>query len=313
MRFHAREAKVLVLKAGPRRKVTRTYKRLEALSRQMSRPVQADLIRGISTFKKKVSEKALFEAWKNGNYGHLMETIPWDQLHEDVNIRKPLQGAIADSAGISLKALPAPIRSDLRFDVKNPGIDRYLNTRAASLVSNIQNDTQQVIQQAVRRSFEQALRPDQIGRAIKGNIGLLPRHALAVDNYRVQLEAQGRAPDVVDALTGSYQDRLLNYRADMIGRTESRMAVNYSQLDIWKTAANSDLISRNDAKKVWVTDGDPCEICDPMDGVAVGLNDYWILSTGDQVEIPTESHPHCMCGMELDFGDGDIADDTEVA
>lgn len=298
--------------AKPRRKVTRTYTRVENLSKQMARAVQVNLITGIKKFKKKVNPDKLFEAWKTGSYGHIMETIPWYDLPADIEkVHDPLKQSSFKSSLISLEALPPPVKKGLRYDINNPAIKNFLNKRTGNLVTDITNDTQKVIQQSVQRSFTQALRPDQVGRMIKGNIGLLPRHAIAVDNYRIQLEKNGMAPDQVDTLTGKYQDRLLNYRANMIARTETRFATNHGQLSIWREAANQDLIDRSTAKKVWVTDGAPCEICDPMDGIAIPIDSLWVLNNGDQVEIPTESHPHCMCGMELDFGFGAVDTDEE--
>jgi hypothetical protein len=307
MHFVAMEPrKVLVQKAGPRRKVTRTYTRLSELSKQMSRGVQLNLVKGIKTFKKRISSDALFEAWKTGSYGHLMKTIPFDKLPEDLESYRNGIGTTAVRAGnYVIENLPAPVKLDLRYDLKNPSIQRYLDNRTGSLVHDISMDTQRVIQQAVASSWEMAVTPDKVASQIKGSIGLLPRHATAVDNYRDELTAQGASPLRIEELVGKYQDRLLDYRANMIARTETRFATNQGQLDIWKAAANQDLIDRHTAKKVWYTDGNPCEICDPMDGVAVPLDGFWTLNTGDVVEIPTESHPHCFCGMELDFGNAE--------
>lgn len=304
--FVHREHKDRVAKAkrGPRRKVTRTYTRISRLSNQMSKAVQVNFVKGIRTFKKSISKQKLLDAWKTGSYGHVMEVLPWQQLHTDLDgIKPPLQETIISTAHFAIPALPAPVQARLRYDTKNPRIEGYLEKRTGELITNINLNTQHIVQGAIRQSFDRALTPDRVADMIKGSIGLLPKHAIAVENYRAGLEQGAMAPDKIATLVAGYQDRLLDYRAMMIARTETRFATNQGQLDIWRHAADQDLIDARQARKVWVVDGDPCEICEPMDGVAVGLNESWSLENGDVVDIPTESHPHCMCGMELEFGE----------
>lgn len=172
------------------------------------------------------------------------------------------------------------------------------------MVVNIQADTQNIIQNAVARSFSNALTPRDVASSIRNSIGLFPGQQTALMNYRQGLKESGMKPDRVDAFSSKYEDRLLDYRAKMIARTETRQATNQGQLFIWQDAQNQDLIAPT-AKKVWVVDGAPCEICEPMDGVAIGLAESWTLPNGDIADIPTDAHPHCFCGMELEFGTED--------
>lgn len=298
-----KEPRVLVRK-GRKRKVTRTYKKLFALSNQMSKAVQVDLVKGIKTFRKRVSSEALHTAWKTGEYSKVLRQIPWEKFPVDL---EPAYSKIRDTAFKStaqtIAQLPPPVKSGLRFDTKNPLIRSYLHKRTGELVTLISHDTQKVIQNAVIRSFNEALTPKQVSSMIRDSIGLLPQHEVAVFNFRNALEKKGESPDRVDELVGNYQDRLLDYRANMIARTETRMATNQGELSVWKEAANQGYFDTNTANKIWIVDGDPCEICEPMDGVSVPLYQSWTLNNGDVVDIPTESHPHCMCGMELSFGE----------
>lgn len=295
-------------KAGRKRKVSRTYKRVYALSQQMSRAVQVNFVRGVKTFKNRVSEAAVYNAWKSGDYQKIMQVIPWDKLPEDMEgIVNPLEKTMVKTGKNVIESLPAPIQEEFRFDTKNPEIRNYLSNRTGELVTDISKNTQAIIQNAVTRSFDQALHPSDVAGMIKGSIGLYPRLENAVENYRQGLLraktplSQGRVAFLVD----KYNDRLLNYRAMMIARTETRNATNTGQLNIWQQAAEQGLIDPHTAKKVWIVDGNPCEICDPMDGKKIGLYEYWTLSNGLVVDTPSESHPHCMCGMEIDYGDSE--------
>jgi hypothetical protein len=91
----------------------------------------------------------------------------------------------------------------------------------------------------------------------------------------------------------------------MIARTETKNAINRGALAVWKAGRDQGLIDET-ATKEWVVDGDPCEICEPMDGVQVPLDESWTIELLNgqemQVEIPSQAHPHCYCGMELHFG-----------
>lgn len=300
-----------VLKAGPRSKVkvSRTYGRVNALSKTMQRAFAVNLVKGIYRFKSRISPAALFEAWKTKDYAAVHEVIPWDKMPEDIDpaFRTLGNGMSTIANDIVIPSLPAPTRKSLRYDTANPYVTNHLRTRTSELVVNISSTTQATIQEQVRRSFDFALSPRQVANQIKGSIGLYPQLANAVNNLRLKLEKNGVAPGVVDRQTNAYYERLLDYRAMMIARTETRMAANRSQLAVWRSAADQDLIDRGTAKKVWVVDGDPCEVCDPMDGIAVPLDEMWVitLKNGTQmsIDVPTESHPHCLCQMELEFGE----------
>jgi hypothetical protein len=308
--FSTSVSKNYVMKAktkGPRRQVTSTYRKLSALSRAMGNSVRLDLVKGITRFKKRISLDSLYEAWSAADYGKAFATIPWDKLPED------LAPALSGIASTTKKAgdyqmikLPPNINSRLRFDVTNPVIRNFVKNRTGELVKNIQEDAQKVIQNAVARSFTEAMTPRQVAASIKSSIGLLPQHEQAVRTYARGLQEKGLPLGNIQKYSEAYADRLLDYRAMNIARTETRMATNQGQLAVWQEGVNQGFISKDTAKKEWVVDGDPCPICEPMDGEMVGLYDPWIIEDNRGVRgvyIPTESHPQCLCGMELHFGE----------
>lgn len=302
--FSCCEPREIVRKARTKQPTTRTYARLSALSKRMANAVHVDIYHGLSTFKKKVSASKLEEAYKSKSYGEIMAVIPWDDMYEDLDPAwQKLHGNFLEAAKLTVPSLPTPMKREMRFDTKNPNIKRYLDRQTGTLIVNIKQNTLDIVQAAVQRSFTQALSPKRVADQIKGSIGLYPRQEVALYNYTRGLQESGVKPEKILTLSSKYEDRLLNQRAMTIARTETRFATNNGQLSIWKQGANEGYINRNKAKKVWIVDGDPCPICEPMDGVAVGLDEMWILETGDICDVPTDSHPNCFCGMELDFGD----------
>jgi hypothetical protein len=195
--------------------------------------------------------------------------------------------------------MPPPVKSNLRWDTQNPHLRSYIAERTGKLIVGVQEQTRLVVSRAITRSFDQALTPRRVADLIKPSIGLYPQQVTALDNYRQGLLQKGH-PDV-DRLTDAYEERLLDYRAMMIGRTEANMASNEGQLSVWNAAADQGLIDRRTAQKVWQVDGDPCKECEALDGVAIDLDDSWDSDDGPIDSPPL--HPNCFCTMEIQFND----------
>ena len=308
MNWIAREP-VLIRKAAkkPGRKpwkVTRTQKRLEALSKNMSNAVGISLIKGLKTFKSRVSKQAIYDAWLSKDYSKIIAITPWDKFSDDL---APFRDALGDASGefadFAIDALPLPVSELLRYDTANPRVQSFIDKRVGELIVNVSTDQQKIVQEAISRSLDEAMTPDIVAGIIKDSIGLLPRQEAALRNMSKDLLYKGRTAQNVQAITGEYADRLLQQRAMTIARTEVQTTMNAGQLAVWREASNQGLLDVNTARKVWLTDGEPCEICDPMDGVDVGLWEAWSLENGDVVDYPNEAHPNCMCTMTLDIGE----------
>ncbi len=300
--------KILVQKAKrPPWKVKKTYARSAALSKQMQGAVKVNVIKGIEKFKTKVDPQAVYEAWLSKDYHSVMETIPWQDLHKDMGGYSDALDSVMDGVvDFSIDALPAPISNGLRFDLSNPAIRNYVDNRTADLVVGIQNDTQSFIQGAIARQFDEAMSPRRVADLIKPQIGLYPGQVTALQNYRNGLEKNGLPESQIAKFAAQYEQRLLDYRASMIARTETRFAFNNGQLSIWNSAASQGLIDKSTARKTWVVDGNPCPECIAMgeeyaDGIP--LHEFFLFGDDDEPIQCPPGHPHCECGMELDLGD----------
>ena len=301
--FCAREPHIhSIRKARTRRKTSVTYKRLSAESKKMGGAVQINLVRGFQTFKKRINKDQLYDAFKTGRWDEVQKVVPWDRLPHDLHPAfKVMDGSLAQAFNHTIESLPSPNDVKMRYDMHNPEVRGYIKERTGMLVEGVTSQMQQAIADQVGRSFTDAMTPRQVANQIVNSIGLDQRRETALSNYTWNLIKDGKTPEQVEALSNAYHDRLLNSRAMTIARTETRLATNNAQLSVWKQAVNQGLIESKSARKVWIVDGNPCDICEPMDGVAVGLYDYWQLNNGDTVDVPSESHPNCYCGMEMEF------------
>lgn len=320
----------------PRRKVTDDYMRLARLSNSREKLVQTAFAKGLNKFKRRINVDLIAELWAKGDYHKVWAAIPFDKIPDDLDdamaeIIGVLEGAIELTLARASKLLKIPIEKakankntfqklkdeitvernpdvNLRFDVTNPQIRGYLTTlRTERAIKYVSDDVKKVVQGYITRTFTEGLSPRQVAENLKSSIGLLPQHEIALQKYKDGLRAGGASLAKVKNLGDKYEEKLLDYRTGMIAKTEVRLATNFGQLSVWKEMATQGSVDKDRAQKEWVVDGAPCDVCADMDGIRVGLYETWLLEYDDgttlAVDIPTESHPHCMCGMEIVFND----------
>ena len=301
-----RPPRSFILKASkPRRppwKKVRNPKRAEALSNAMSDAVGTDLIHGIKTFRKKIPNKEeLYESYLDGGWDGMYREIPFHEMDEDLSgTAKKWMGFLGGVSSLGMESLPPQIHKELRYNYENPHIQNVFDRRAGKLIVDIKSDTRASINAITHRQFTNALSPLDMAGEIKNSIGLYPRLSQAHANYVIGLKSKDLPDKKVQELSDAYYDKLLNYRAMTIARSESQFMLNHGQLEVWKEAHRSGLIPK-ESTKVWEVDGNPCEDCDEMDGEEVGINDVWIMGDGTACDVPSDSHPNCQCVMTINM------------
>jgi SPP1 gp7 family putative phage head morphogenesis protein len=141
------------------------------------------------------------------------------------------------------------------------------------------------------RSIRDGIPPLEAARLIRSVVGLDPRRAQAVANYRAELVEQGAAN--VSALVDRYAARQLRQRADVIARTEILEALNDGALESWRQAREDGFLGGNAAKEWIVTRDEKLDDeCAALDGEVVPLDAQF--SAG--VDGPP-LHPQCRCAV----------------
>lgn len=290
LHFHVTKAVTRPPKPKTRVKGASRARRTEALARRMSRAVAADLENGLATFKRRVRAEDLRACWEAGQYEQVDRYIPWDKLDDDLSpTARKLDRTLFEGGKEGFRQLPPPA-AHMRWDMGNPRIRQYVARRTGELVQGIKDDVREHVRDLVARSFTEALTPGDVAREIKGSIGLHKRYRLAVRNYRKRLVEEGKPKGQVEKLSLRYEQRLLKSRAMTVARTESHRAANQGQRSVWREAAAQGYIDRSTARRVWVVDGNPCDICEPLDGTETTLDEPY--PGGYE---PGEVHPQCMC------------------
>jgi hypothetical protein len=192
---------------------------------------------------------------------------------------------------------------EISFDMTNPRAVQYAETLGARTIT-ASAAVKESIREIIKEVVEGELSIQNAQRLIKERAGLLPKHAQAVARYYDNLVASGSTARRARELANQYANRLLNYRVDMIARTEIGAAQSYGQLELWQQARDRGLIPL-DAMRVWMTAKDElvCDVCGPMNGEVAPIDGVWFTPNGP-VHYPTEIHPNCRCASGLVFSRG---------
>jgi hypothetical protein len=229
--------------------------------------------------------------------GQLDQSTFWQALESelDSSLRAPLREALLGGAQIADTRLPL---GTMRFDLTNPAAVRAVDNEVANLVREITEESRGAIRDLVRQSVQGSFDVRQLARQVRGSIGLTSRYALAVDRYQQTLIDGGMAEGRAMARSQAYADRLLRHRAETIARTEVIRATSAGQQAVWNDAQAEGLLPV-DAQRIWITTPDDrlCELCAPMDGQTVGLNEPFQSDEGP-VDYPP-LHPQCRCAIGI--------------
>jgi hypothetical protein len=184
----------------------------------------------------------------------------------------------------ALSGLPLPIQTALAFNSLNQRAVNFMVKDGAEMVQEITDTTKQGVRSLIARSLADNLPPAKQVYEIRQLIGLTDSQAIAVMNFRRQLETRqilgftppderrlsavdqsvirrhmkiGHLSDAeIDNLVERYYVSLVNKRALDIARTESLNAVNNGQLELWQQARDAGFLSDEIDRQFWLTAGD---------------------------------------------------------
>ena len=134
-------------------------------------------------------------------------------------------------------------------------------------------------------------------RAIEG-MGLDSRQ---MRSYVMALsDTAGYQTQVIPSGLSSKVDKMLIDRGDRIAQNELWTGRSMAKSLAWSFLKSSELLPE-DSQKIWRTAEDEgvCDICRPMDGKSVGVDEDFRTSEG-RVYAPT-AHPNCRCDIEISY------------
>lgn len=244
-------------------------------------------------------------------------------------LRAELPGVVSDAVTAGGNAaceilykelVNAPLRSAARsvvvsrpvFDATNPSAVAYAEKYSAELVTEISRETEKALRDTIARGYREQLSPQEIGRLVRGNVGLTTRQASAVSKLQetlknnpgrlvyagdraIRVPANGMSATRLNREVTKYADKLLRNRGDLIARTEIMRATNEGQEQLWRQQISKGVLTGYELRE-WIATEDEriCPICGKADGERRGFNE--VFSAG--VYSPP-AHPACRCTLGI--------------
>lgn len=240
--------------------------------------------------------------------------------------------AVGQASARSLTRTPSKARFAakpvIQFNRSNPEAIRWAKTRSANLITGITEDTRRSIRRVMGQAMSEHLSIDQTAALLRKIIGLSGNQADAIYNLREEIQdnpgrilqrqnlkfkvpATGATPSYLDGATGRYASRLLFNRARNIARSETMLASNEGQRQLWLQAVEADLIDPSTRRR-WISTPSPrtCELCRSMNGRTASIEGFFTLPDGTKVRN-AHAHSQCRCAEGLDLSLPRAAEESE--
>ncbi len=188
--------------------------------------------------------------------------------------------------------MPSPLAEAIfAFNGKNEAAQSAVDKYIREYTWRIATQTRAAVNIAVERAIREGIPPREAAKLIKQFIGLDTKRTGAALAFRDKLVADGRSFGMVNRMTERYSEKLLRSRARTIARTETMAAMNAGSVASYKQARDEGFLGQ-DSGKEWIITPDEqlCEICAPMEGEVVPIDDDF--SNGF---AHPPAHPNCRC------------------
>jgi hypothetical protein len=323
------------------------------------------IVRALDVAYRSVTNAEATAAWKQSPNA-LMRAIDWDGVAEAMGAQPGTYGVYkADTAGtlfgqtylsgarVAVDGMEQQLGQTIGLNLTVDQSIAYGQQRAGALISGIQQSQLSAVRDTLGLALEQGIDVGSTGRILRGSVGLSPRQATALANYergltelyttgRTNVTLRGLGRPLADArysldklsearieeMVDRYRERLVNYRAEMIARTELARSANQGAYEEQMSHAADGLFGARSANRIWLTTPDDrlCEDCDAMDGQTISFLDSFEYDAGADDEEPGAGetiimdvpplHPNCRCTTILEITDESMeeafAADTDI-
>lgn len=245
-----------------------------------------------------ITYKELREAIMTGSLDQQM-IYDWQQDYSKFvtdHLRPAWENAMAEAnAQLSEKY---PLYS---FDPGADGVKQWLDTKAASFVTNSTMEQIKAINAVVAKAAVlQDLTVDGLSRAIRPMVGLTYQQGIANLNYYKAMVDSGLSEKVALERSIKYSARQSRYRGYNIARTELAFAYNKGEHFGVQQAIDQGLMGYT--RKVWCTADDErvCEICGGLEGKTIEMDedfDFYtkLAANNPGIRQTPPAHPSCRC------------------
>lgn len=216
-----------------------------------------------------------------------------------------------------------------RFDVRNKRAEDWLREKSSEFVTKIEEETRQLVRNVAEQGMIDGRNPrnvaldlvgrkDSTGNRVGGAVGLTPQQEKWVQRAKRQLEKldkkyltrdlrDGRfnsiveraikegkplSSDQINKMIMHYRNRVLQYRGEVIARTEMIAALNRSEWEAINQAADLGAVPRSATVRIWDSVGNdgrtrPTHLM--MEGQTVGLDEPFTFPGGKKAMYPGDT------------------------
>jgi len=226
------------------------------------------------------------------------------------------------------------LRTRVVYDQVNERAVAAARANALEMVREVTQEQRDVLRQVIAEGVRDGLNPLSVARDLRASIGLTRKQLEYVDNYRRELErgdlaalnralrdarhdrsvtaaANGRAipQSTIDLMVDRYRQRWINYRAEVIGRTEGLRAAHTGMMATWQQIIDDGRIQATDLYRTWLVTlprgKNPRDFHTDMHGQEVPWGQPFVSGLGNQLEYPgdpsapAEETVQCRCAQTV--------------
>ncbi len=226
---------------------------------------------------------------------------------------------VYSSVGLnSAEVLRSQVDTLFDFSTLNARSVRTLSKERLRLVTDFTQTQGAATRTILSDAFERGLAPIEQARALKGSIGLTQKQSQHVINFRHQLESGNRAsinaalrrqlrdkrfdgtlravargdriltPAQIDRMVDRYREKYIQFRANVIARTETVAAIHAGEREMWIQAVESGAVLPKDVESTWFTAADervrPSHVF--MNGQKRELDETFTSGFGSSLRFP---------------------------
>lgn len=186
-----------------------------------------------------------------------------------------------------------PQEVNLTFDARNPFAIKAAIEESAKLVTKVSQETIDALAELIGDAIDRGIPPASAARMIRGMIGLNGPQMKSI----LKLADSGATANEIARATR----QALNYRAEMIARTETIRAANLGQQALWKHGVEARIVDET-ARQEWIATPDDreCPVCAELDGKTFPLGGTIEAGKFGMVSGPP-AHVQCRCSLALSF------------
>jgi len=231
--------------------------RLEELAEQLAEDIQRAFLAAVDTLGNLIDLKRLTALLEDGR---AQEAVAIVTAALAAGGFTPVAASVTDAIIAAGKRAASVISravsgAQFVFSLVRPRTAQVMQTNENDTLRDLTNSAVETVRQIINTGVLEGRDPRDVARDVRRHVGLTPRQAQAVANYRRTLEADEKTPrskDKIDALVEEYRVRSLRARALTISRTEATRAVNQGNMLSWEQAVEDGRVNPDNVVRRWV-------------------------------------------------------------